>query len=140
MTSPEEQGVVPVVREELAVGKRTVETGEGIRVTKTVSERQQVVDELLAKEDVAVERVSVNRVVDAASIPGIRQEGTTIIVPVLEEILVVEKRTIVKEELRITSTRREVREPAKFVLRSEEVSVERFRRASRSAVKPVVAF
>ena len=126
MTSPEEQGAVPVVREELAVGKRTVETGEGIRVTKTVSERQQVVDELLAKEDVGVERVSVNRVVDAASIPGIRQEGTTIIVPVLEEILVVEKRTIVKEELRITSTRREVRGPAKFVLRSEEVFVERF--------------
>jgi uncharacterized protein (TIGR02271 family) len=126
MTSPEEQGTVPVVREELAVGKRTVETGEGIRVTKTVSERQQVVDELLAKEDVAVERVSVNRVVDAANIPGIRQEGSTIIVPVLEEILVVEKRTIVKEELRITSTRREVREPEKFVLRSEEVSVERF--------------
>jgi uncharacterized protein (TIGR02271 family) len=126
MTSPEEQGTVPVVREELAVGKRTVETGEGIRVTKTVSERQQVVDELLAKEDVAVERVSVNRVVDAANIPGIRQEGSTIIVPVLEEILVVEKRTFVKEELRITSTRREVREPEKFVLRSEEVSVERF--------------
>jgi len=126
MTSPEEQGTVPVVREELAVGKRTVETGEGIRVTKTVSERQQVVDEVLAKEDVAVERVSVNRVVDAANIPGIRQEGSTIIVPVLEEILVVEKRTFVKEELRITSTRREVREPEKFVLRSEEVSVERF--------------
>jgi uncharacterized protein (TIGR02271 family) len=126
MKSPEEQGAIPVVREELAVGKRTVETGEGIRVTKTVSERQQVVDELLAKEDVAVERVSVNRVVDAAGIPGIRQEGTTIIVPLLEEILVVEKRTIVKEELRITSTRREVREPEKFVLRSEEVSVERF--------------
>ena len=72
------------------------------------------------------ERVSVNRVVDAANIPGIRQEGSTIIVPVLEEILVVEKRTFVKEELRITSTRREVREPEKFVLRSEEVSVERF--------------
>lgn len=126
MTSPEEQGTVPVVREELAVGKRTVETGEGIRVTKTVSERQQVVDELLAKQDVAVERVSVNRVVDAANIPAIRQEGSTIIVPVLEEILVVEKRTIVKEELRITTTRREMHQPERFVLRSEEVSVERF--------------
>jgi len=126
MSAPKEQVVIPVVREELAVGKRTVETGEGVRVTKTVSERQEVVDELLAKEDLTVERVSVNRLVDAASIPGIRYEGTTIIIPVLEEIVVVEKRTMVKEELRITSTRREVRDPQRIVLRSEEVSVEHF--------------
>lgn len=48
------------------------------------------------------------------------------VVPVLEEIMVVEKRTILKEELRITSTRREVREPQRVVLRKEEVSVEHF--------------
>ena len=126
MTSPKEQGAIPVVREELAVGRRIVETGKGVRVTKTVTEHEHVVDEGLAKEDTTVERVSVNRVVDPENIPRIRHEGNTMIVPVLEEVLVVEKRTILKEELRITSARREVREPQRFVLRSEEVSVECF--------------
>ena len=123
MSAPKEQVVIPVVREELAVGKRTVETGEGVRVTKTVSERQEVVDQLLAKEDLTVERVSVNRLVDAASIPGIRYEGTTIIIPVLEEIVVVEKRTMVKEELRITRHRHAetFREPVR--LRAERAEV-----------------
>lgn len=121
-----DQDAIPVVREELAIGKRMVETGKGVRVSKTVSEREEVVDELLARDDVAVERVSIDRVVDAASVPAVRHEGETMIVPVLEEVLFVEKRLMLKEELRITSKRREVRNPQRVVLRSEEVSVEPF--------------
>jgi len=82
--------VIPVVQEELVVSKRVVETGHGIRVTKTVSEREEIVDELLAREDVVVERVRVNQVVDVANLPGTRYEGETMIVPALEEVLIVE--------------------------------------------------
>lgn len=117
---------IPVVREELVVGKRVVETGKGVRVAKTVSERSQLVDEPLVRNDVVVERVSVDKVVDAAHAPGIRYEGATMIVPILEEVLFVEKRTVLKEELRITPARREVRKPQRVVLRSEQVSVEPF--------------
>jgi len=108
---------IPVVREELVVGKRVVETGKGVRVAKTVSERSHLVDEPLVRNDVVVERVSV------ANAPGIRYEGATMIVP---EVLFVEKRTVLKEELRITPARREVRKPQRVVLRSEQVSVEPF--------------
>ena len=41
--------------------------------------------------------------VDAA--PPIREEGDTIIIPIVEEIMVVEKRLVLREEVRITRTR-----------------------------------
>ncbi|HEX8500747.1 MAG TPA: YsnF/AvaK domain-containing protein [Pyrinomonadaceae bacterium] len=114
--------VVPVVEEELRVGKRVVETGR-VRVTKRVSEREELVDEPLVREEYEVERVPVNVYVDEPV--GPRQEGETLVVPVLEEVLVVEKRLLVREELRITRRQTEGREQRRVTLRSEEVSVER---------------
>jgi uncharacterized protein (TIGR02271 family) len=114
--------VLPVVEEELRVGKRVVETGR-VRVTKHVREREELVDEPLVREEYDVERVPVNVFVDEAV--GPRQEGETLIVPVLEEVLVVEKRLLVREELRITRRQTEERESRRVTLLSEEVSVER---------------
>jgi stress response protein YsnF len=48
------------------------------------------------------------------------------VVPVLEEVLVVQKQLRLKEEVRITRHRREAHAPQTIVLRSEEVEVERF--------------
>jgi uncharacterized protein (TIGR02271 family) len=114
--------VVPVIEEELRVGKRVVETGR-VRVTKTVHEREEVVDEPLMREEYDVERVPIDEFVDGPV--GPRHEGETLIVPVLEEVLVVEKRLVVREELRITRRRTEERETRRVKLLSEEVSVER---------------
>jgi uncharacterized protein (TIGR02271 family) len=114
--------VVPVVEEELRVGKRVVETGR-VRVTKSVSEREELVDEPLLREEYEVERVPVNVYVDEPV--GPRHEGETLVVPVLEEVLVVEKRLLVREELRITRRRTEGRDRRSVTLLSEEVSVER---------------
>lgn len=121
-----ESTVIPVIREELEVKKRVVETGKGVRVSKTVSEREQIVDEPLTLEEGLIERVSINEVVAESNIPTTRYEGETMVVPILEEILVIEKRTILKAEVRITRKRREVHEPQHFVLRADQVSVEHF--------------
>ena len=114
--------VVPVVEETLAIQKQAVETGR-VRVHKTVTERQEEVDIPLLREEVAVERVPVNRIV--AEAPAVRTEGDTLIVPLLEEELVVEKRLVLKEELRITRRRTETHEPRQVTLRREEATVER---------------
>jgi len=114
--------VVPVIEEELRVGKRVVETGR-VRVTKTVREHEEVVDEPLMREEYDVERVPIDEFVDGPV--GPRHEGETLVVPVLEEVLVVEKRLVVREELRITRKRTEERRPQRVKLLSEEVSVER---------------
>ncbi|HEX8686976.1 MAG TPA: YsnF/AvaK domain-containing protein, partial [Pyrinomonadaceae bacterium] len=88
--------VVPIVAEQLEVQKRKVEGG-GVRIRKTVHEREEVVDEPLMREEVQVKRVPVNKVVDGP-VP-VRHVGDTMIVSLLEEVLVVEKRLMVKEEL-----------------------------------------
>ncbi len=115
--------VVPVVAEELDVQKRVITTG-GVRVTKQVQEREEVVDEPGYSEQVRVEHIPVNRPVD--SVPPVRYEGNTMIIPLLEEEVVVQKRLILKEEIRVSKQRQEFRNPQHVTLRREEASVERF--------------
>ena len=114
--------VVPVTEERAEVSTRRVETGR-VKVSKTVTERTEVVDLPLTREVVDVERVAVNRVVDGPV--ETRREGDTLIVPVLEEVLVVEKRLMLREELRITTRRTEAHDPQTVTLRREEARVER---------------
>ena len=114
--------VVPVVAERLDVQKRVVEGG-GVRIRKTVSEREEIVDEPLMREEVQVKRVPVGRVVDGP-VP-VRHVGKTMIVSLLEEVLVVEKRLVLKEELHITKEEVETYKPQRFTLRSEEAVIER---------------
>jgi len=127
------QTVIPVVREELDVGKRRVETGRGVRVHKTVQERQAVVDEPLAKDEVRVERVKVERTVEAPV--DVRYEGDTMIIPVLEEVLVVQKRLVLKEEIRVTRRRSETRAPQRVTLRSEDAEIERIEGGDAGALE-----
>ena len=112
---------VPLMEETLRVTKREVVTG-GVRLVKRVTEREETVDEPLLRADVQVERVPINRVVTEAPAP--RQEGDTLVVPILEEVLVVEKRLMLKEEVRITRTQTEVRRPQEVTLRTEEAVIE----------------
>jgi uncharacterized protein (TIGR02271 family) len=123
---PEVDVVLPVVREVATVGKRRIDTGRGVRVTKTVLEHQEIVDEPLERDELVVERVVIDRVVDSGQLPSARQEGDVTIVPVLEEVIVTQKRIILKEELRITRVRRTVRDPQRVSLRREKVTAEEF--------------
>jgi uncharacterized protein (TIGR02271 family) len=123
--------VVPVLMEELEVQKRVIETGK-VRITTQVHEREALVDEPLWREEVEVTHVPIQRVVDAP-LP-IREEHGTLIVPILEEVLVVEKRLMLKEEIHIRTHRVETRQPQQVTLRREEVSVERVPNPDTSAI------
>jgi uncharacterized protein (TIGR02271 family) len=127
-TPPAEQEPVrvAVVKEQLAVGTRTVETGRGVRIHKTVSEQPVAIDEELLRDEVEVRHVPVERIVAAGDAPATRYEGDTLIVPIFEEVLVVERRLRIKEELHITRHRRHERHAETVMLKSEQVSVERF--------------
>jgi uncharacterized protein (TIGR02271 family) len=114
------------VAEVATLRKERIDTGRGVRINKTIIEREEVVDEPLEHDELLVERVEINQVVNLETLPSVRQEGDVTIVPVLEEILVTEKRTLLKEELRITRVRRQVHEPQRVVLRSEVVEAEPF--------------
>jgi uncharacterized protein (TIGR02271 family) len=115
------------------VGKRTSATGR-VRVTKTVRERTAVIDEPLEADIVTIDRVPIDRFVEAP-IPD-RYEGDTLVVSVLEEVTVVEKRLRLKEELRITKRRVQTRRPQAVTLRSEEATVERVDASGRTIHTP----
>lgn len=121
-SGPADAATIPVVEEQLKVGKIWEETGKVV-VHKTVHERRELVDQTLLSETVRVERVPVGRIVERAEAP--RQEGDALIVPLYEEVLVVEKRLLLREELHIIQQREERREPREYTLRSEEVEIER---------------
>jgi uncharacterized protein (TIGR02271 family) len=116
----------PVLREELHLGKRIIDTGKGIRLHKTVSEDEQFIDQPLLHDELVVEHVPVGVVVADADLPQTRYEGDTLVVPIFEEVLVVQKQMRLKEEVRITRHKREVRASQAVVLRTEQVAVERF--------------
>jgi uncharacterized protein (TIGR02271 family) len=121
-TREDERIVMPVVAETLDVQKRKVQTG-GVRIKKVVHEREEIVDEPLMREEVQVKRVPINRVVEAP-VP-VRHVGNTMIISLLEEVLVVEKRLMLKEELHITKGEVETYKPQRITLRTEEAVVER---------------
>jgi stress response protein YsnF len=58
--------------------------------------------EEVAREDLKTERIEAHRVEigkEIETIPSVRTEGDTTIIPVVEEVLVVEKRLVLKEEI-----------------------------------------
>lgn len=114
--------VVPVLMEELEVQKRLVETGK-VRITKVVHERETLVDEPLFHDNVTITRVPMQRVVDGP-VP-VREDNGTTIISLVEEVLVVEKRLMLREEIHIRTQRIETHQPQRITLRSEDVQVER---------------
>jgi len=114
--------VIPVIEEQLKIQKRRVESGR-VQIRKVVQEREETVNVPLLREEVSVERVPVNRYIDEPL--AVRYEGETMIVPVVEEVLVVEKRLVLKEELHISKRTVQTEVPQTVVLRSEEAFVER---------------
>jgi uncharacterized protein (TIGR02271 family) len=84
--------------ETLSVEKRSLVTGR-IRVHAKTENIDTVAQADLEGEAVEVTRIPVDREVDAP--PQIRTEGDVTILPVVEEVLVVEKRLYLKEEIHI---------------------------------------
>jgi uncharacterized protein (TIGR02271 family) len=118
----DERLVIPVIEEEVTVEKQVVETGK-VRVSKRISEHEELVDVPLFREEVTVERVPVNLIV--AERPPVRQEGDTMIIPVVEEQIVVQKKLLLVEELRVRKEIVEHHEPRTVNVLKEEVEIRR---------------
>jgi uncharacterized protein (TIGR02271 family) len=115
--------VIPVIEEQLQVGKKVVETGS-VRINKVVHEEEVKVETPVVVEKLDIERIPINQYVESAP-PAVRYEGDVMIVPILEEVVVVQKRLRLVEELRITKRQEHTQVSQPVVLRREEVTVER---------------
>lgn len=113
--------VLPLYAEEVSVARRSVEQRVQVHV-RTVT-HEHPVDEVLTHERVEVERVPVGRPVDA--IPPDRQEGDTTVISVVEEVVVVHRQLVLREELRVRRVRVTEHHRETVSLRVQQASVER---------------
>lgn len=114
---------IPVIEERVHVDKEIRETGQ-VHIEKQVHREEVALDLPTIHEEANIERVAVNQYVDTPP-PPVRHEGDKMIIPVLKEVLVVEKRILVVEELHITKNRTEEHHTEHVELRREEIRVER---------------
>jgi uncharacterized protein (TIGR02271 family) len=113
---------IPLHGEELSVSRRQT-AGDTLQVSTVTREHARFVDEMLNHERVEIERVPIGRPVDA--MPPIRQEGDTTIMSVVDETVVIERRLILKEEVRIRRLRVSERHQETVVLRKQEAVITR---------------
>ena len=92
------EATIPLIEERLHVATRTVETGR-VRVTTRTDVHEEIARADLAVSHVEVERVAIGRPI--AAMPLVREENGVLIVPVVEEVLVTEKRLMLVEEIHL---------------------------------------
>ncbi len=117
----DKEAVLPVIEEELQVGKREVETG-GVRVTNRMTETPVAEQVTLREEHVNVERHAVNRPVSDADAVAFR-EGT-IEVSEKSEQAVVGKQARVVEEVVVGKQATERTETVRDTVKRTDVEVE----------------
>jgi len=123
-----EDVVIPMIEEEVEAGAVPVKTGS-VRVDKHVEKRIRTIETPLLHESVEVKRVPVNR--EVREVPAVRRAGDTIIVPVVEEELVVTKRLVLKEEIHLVKRRTKDRVQQKVELERERAEVKRLDASGR---------
>jgi uncharacterized protein (TIGR02271 family) len=130
MTDEQEVAAIPLVEEQVVIEKQEVETGRH-RIRVSVEERQEMVPVELARDEVEIERVPVNRPV--TQLPSVRLEGSTTIIPVVEEVVVMEKRLVLVEEIHVRRKSGTTTQNIPVMLRSEQADIERTGFADSSA-------
>ena len=121
--APAEDLVIPVVAEEILIGTEQVTRGV-VRVHKHVVTEEKTVDAAVSAEEIVVERLPINELVEGDA-PQVREENGIVIIPVLEEVLVVEKRLLLREEVRLSKRVTSSNAPQTVTLRHEVVDIER---------------
>jgi uncharacterized protein (TIGR02271 family) len=119
---PGPEARIPLHEEELSVDKRVVESGRVV-ISQATRSHQETVDELLNHQEVEVEHIAFDKPID--SMPSVRQEGDITIVPVVEEVLKIERRLVLKEEVHIRRVQRTERYQNTVTLRKQEAVVSR---------------
>jgi len=116
---------IPLMEEALRVRKRVTETGR-VRVSVETEMEERVLRETLRGQRAEVERVTINRELEPGETAPVerREEDGTLVLPVLEEVLVVERRLVLREEIRIRTVATQEMYEATIPLRRQRAAVE----------------
>ena len=114
------EDLLPV--EEVSVSRREIKRAN-VQIALNTRTREQLIDEELTHVRVEIERFSIDQTVEA--VPPIRQEGDITIIPVVEEVVIVERRLVLKEEVRVRRVSTKEQHQETVVLRQQEAVVTR---------------
>jgi uncharacterized protein (TIGR02271 family) len=118
----EQEIKLPLIEEQLRVSRERVSTG-AVRVSIAQEEQVQRLRLQTFEDEASVERVRVERTVDHAVPPW--EEGDVLVIPVYEEEVVVQRRLVLKEEVRIQRRRNVRTEEEEVKLTRQRATVER---------------
>jgi len=122
---PPGETVISLAKETATVSKREVETGL-VRVALTTETETVIAQETLRGRRVEVERVPVGRMLaEGEPVPQSREEGDTLVVPVVEEVAVVVKRLVLSEEVRLRFVHTEEPFAEDVAVRRQRATVDR---------------
>lgn len=114
--------VLPLHEEQASITKQPIVTGR-VRISRVTHEHGQLLNEALVREQIEINRTPIGQLIEA--MPPIRQEGDVIVIPIVEEILVVERRLVLKEEVRVRRVRTSKNYGERVMLRRQEAVVSR---------------
>jgi len=113
---------IPLHVEEVSVSRREIKKAN-VQIALITGTREQLIDEELAHVRVEIERVPIGRTIEV--VPPISHAGDITIIPVVEEVVVVERRLVLKEEVRVRRVSTKERHQETVVLRQQEAVVTR---------------
>ena len=122
--------VVPICQEQASVTKRRIVTGR-VKVSRVTHQSEKLLTETLAQQQVKIDRIPIGKLIKA--VPKIRKQGDAIIIPIVEEIPVVELRLVLIEEVWVRRIRSKENHRERVLLRCQEAVI------TRDPVEPPVA-
>ena len=132
-TDEARETVIPLLEERLAVTRQVMPTAR-VQVSRVTHSHEELVDELLSREKVEVERVAIDQLVK--TMPPVREEGDYLIIPVVEEVLKIERVLVLKEEVRIRRVQHTERYQERVTLRRQQAVVNRLPIDESTAMEP----
>lgn len=114
--------VLRLAQEDVSVSKLAEDAG-GVQVSRVTHTYQKPIEEVLRQQQVEIERVPLDQPVD--DVPPVRQEGDVIIVPIVEEVISLERHLVLKEEVRIRKVETTEKYQDEVTLHKQEAVVTR---------------
>lgn len=112
---------IPLMEERLSVATQAVEIGN-VHIQKLVEQTLEKLQVAVTHDEIEVKHVPVNQQVSAPQ--ESRQEGEWLIIPIMKETLVVEKRLVVVEEVHIRRRQVTEQQEVQGEVRNERLKIE----------------
>lgn len=121
-TKPGAEQTLTLAEEQAEITKTKV-VDRRVRLTRTTHAEEKVLETELSQEQVVVEHVLKNVPVEENNIPQVREEGDTLIIPVIEEQVEIIRRYVLKEEVHIRKVKTTEPYQETVILRRQEFDI-----------------